>query len=238
MNIRFILLLIFALFCFPVFADPEYYEVTSQGTGADLDAAVKSAQKNAIEQAIGVYIRSESQVKNYMSENDEVISSSQGYIRTYEVIESNEGENGMWTVKISASVPNFDFIFSEKAKRSAIFSSILPGVGQMYKGRSVRGSVFLAAEVGLIAGIFISDRNMSDAIDDRDDPENLLVWDFYNDKVSKWKNYRTVYYLATAAVHLYNVYDAYTVTPLLNRIETAAIVTKDKVGISLIYKFQ
>lgn len=238
MNKRFLPVLILVLFCFPVFSDPEYYEVTSEGRGADIDSAVRAAQKNAIEKALGVYIRSETKIKNYVSENDEVLSNSQGYIRSYDIIESVEDGDGMWTVKISASVPNFDYIFSEKAKRSAIFSGIVPGVGQMYKGRSIRGSIFLAAEAGLIAGILISDRNMSDAISDRDDPENLLVWDFYNDKVSKWKNYRTVYYLAAAAVHLYNIYDSYTVTPLLNRIETAAVIGKDKIGLNIVYKFQ
>ncbi|MDD4204845.1 MAG: hypothetical protein PHH55_02090 [Candidatus Delongbacteria bacterium] len=237
MNIRMYVFLTAIFFLSNVFPAAESYNVTAEGRGTDMESALKAAQKNAVEKAIGVYIKSESKMKNYMSENDEVISSSQGFISSYDIIDSEKDEDGMWTVTISAVVPDFEYIFKEKAKKAALYSGLIPGAGQIYKGRSLRGSLFLGAEAGLIAGIFIADGNMSDAIDDRDDPENLLVWDFYNDKVSKWKNIRTTYYIAAAVVHLYNIYDAYSVTPLLKNLEASAVIGKDKLGLSLVYKF-
>jgi hypothetical protein len=238
MNKRFLYFLIIAMFLPVLFADLENYEVTAEGRGTDMETAVRAAQKNAVEKALGVYIRSESKVKNYMSENDEVISKSSGFVKSYEVLDSKQDEDGMWSVRISALVPNFEFIFKEKAKKAALYSALLPGVGQIYKERPVRGSIFLGAEAVLIAGILIADKNMSDAIDDRGDPDNLLVWDFYDDKVSKWKNIRTSYYIVLAAVHIYNVYDAYSVTPLLKGLETTAVIDNDRIGLNFSYRFR
>ncbi|MBN2857790.1 MAG: hypothetical protein JXN63_05250 [Candidatus Delongbacteria bacterium] len=237
MNIRLFVFLIAFVFIPQVFSVSEIYEVTAEGRGTDMDSALKAAQKNAVEKAVGVYIKSESKVKNYISENDEVMSKSEGFINSYEVIDSKQEEDGMWIVTITASVPNFEYIFKDKAKKATIYSAIVPGVGQIYKGRPLRGSIFLGAEAGLIAGIFIADRNMSDAIGDRDDPNNLLVWDFYNDKVSKWKNIRTTYYIAAALVHIYNIYDAYSVTPMLKGLETSAMIGEDRIGLNLVYRF-
>lgn len=237
MNIRLFVFLAAFLFIQGAFSAADTYDVTAEGRGTDMESALKAAQKNAVEKAVGVYIKSESKVKNYISENDEVMSSSEGFIRSYEVVDSKQEEDGIWIVTITASVPNFEYIFKEKAKKATIFSALAPGVGQIYKGRPVRGSIFLGAEAGLIAGIFIADRNMSDAIDDRDDPQNLLVWDFYNDKVSKWKNIRTTYYIAAALVHIYNVYDAYSVTPMLKGFEPSAMIGEDRIGLNLVYRF-
>lgn len=237
MNMRLFVFLIIFVYIPAIFSVTDNYNVTAEGRGTDMESALKAAQKNAVEKAVGVYIKSESKVKNYISENDEVMSSSEGFINSYEVVDSRQDEDGMWIVTITASVPNFDHIFKEKAKKATIYSALVPGVGQIYKGRSLRGSIFLGAEAGLIAGIFIADRNMSDAIGDRDDPQNLLVWDFYNDKVSKWKNIRTTYYIAAALVHIYNVYDAYSVTPLLRGFEPSAMIGKDRIGLNLVYRF-
>jgi hypothetical protein len=238
MNIRLLFFLIISIITQVSIAEAESYKVTAEGRGTDMDSAVRAAQKNAVEKAIGVYIKSESKVKNYMSENDEIISKSSGYLKSYEVLESFQDQDGLWTVKISAVVPDFDYIFKEKAKKAALYSGLLPGTGQIYKGRPVRGSLFLGAEALLITGILIADKNMSDAIDDRNDPANLLVWDFYDDKVSKWKNIRTSYYVVLAAVHIYNIYDAYSVTPLLKGLETAAVIENGRFGLNFTYSFR
>lgn len=77
--------------------------VTVTGQGGSERSALKAAMRQAIEQEIGVFVDSRSYVQNYRLINDRIYSQADGYIKSYEILESSEA-NGIFTVKIRADV--------------------------------------------------------------------------------------------------------------------------------------
>lgn len=67
------------------------------------DAAVEDAQKKAIEQAIGVFIDSQTQVENFQLLSDNILSQVKGYIKRYTIIDERT-DSGLLRVKINAEV--------------------------------------------------------------------------------------------------------------------------------------
>jgi hypothetical protein len=67
------------------------------------DAAVEDAQKKAIEQAIGIYIDSQTQVENFQLLSDNILSQVKGYIKRYNIIDERT-DSGLLRVKINAEV--------------------------------------------------------------------------------------------------------------------------------------
>ncbi len=104
------LFLFFLLSSFSLFLSSSTYKVLCPGEGSTRDIAIKSAQRNALEQAIGVYVESSTKVQNYMVENDQLYSQSKGYIKSYAVLKEQEN-NGNWLVQIEAEVPDMYKIF-------------------------------------------------------------------------------------------------------------------------------
>ncbi len=77
--------------------------VTVTGQGGSERSALHQAMRQAVEQQVGVTLDSRSYVQNYRLINDRVYSQAEGYIRSYEVLESGQA-NGIYTVKIRADV--------------------------------------------------------------------------------------------------------------------------------------
>jgi len=86
-------------------------EVISEGVssvvnvdkGVARDRALSDALRNAIEQAVGSYISSQTIVENYQLLQDRIFSKAQGYIKEYIIISERE-ENNLYRVKIKAKV--------------------------------------------------------------------------------------------------------------------------------------
>jgi hypothetical protein len=71
--------------------------------------AIEAAQRDAVEQASGVFITSESTLRNFDLVSDEVLSRSKGFIRSYDVLK--EGQDGpFYGVNIRAVVVKQAFI--------------------------------------------------------------------------------------------------------------------------------
>ncbi len=90
------------------------YEVKAIGIGHNRDAAIRNAQRNAVEQALGAYIESESTVIDQKLK-DCIVSSASGYINQFDVLE--EGKNlhdGMYKVEILASVVDLKIEFGRR----------------------------------------------------------------------------------------------------------------------------
>ena len=77
--------------------------VTVSGQGGSERSALHQAMRQAIEQQVGVMVDSRSYVQNYRLINDRVYAQAEGYIKSYEVLESGKS-NGIYTVKIRADV--------------------------------------------------------------------------------------------------------------------------------------
>ncbi len=65
--------------------------------------AIKEALRKAVEQGLGVFISSESLVKNYQIIEDKIFSNSQGYVKSYDVVAEKQ-LGSRYRVSISALV--------------------------------------------------------------------------------------------------------------------------------------
>jgi hypothetical protein len=71
--------------------------------------AIESARRDAVEQVSGVFIQSESEMKNFDLVKDDVVSRSQGYIRNTKVVKEGVANN-LYNVTIEAEVVKAAFI--------------------------------------------------------------------------------------------------------------------------------
>ena len=79
-------ILIAILISIPLFASAaDEISLTASGNGSTQDAAVKSALRNAIEQAYGAFISTNTQILNNKLVKDEIVSLSQGVVKSYNI---------------------------------------------------------------------------------------------------------------------------------------------------------
>jgi hypothetical protein len=111
------------ILCFsPLLVDAEEPEKTMKvivtGIGADTAAARLNAIRNAVEQAIGVYVSADTLVKNHALLKDEILSYSGGYVRDSRIVSEERGRDGLIAVTIEADV------VASKLKRKLEFLNI------------------------------------------------------------------------------------------------------------------
>ena len=89
---------------------------------------------------------------------------------------------------------------------SPIVMSVIPGLGQWYKGSKVKGICMFAAEAAAVAGIIICSNEASTA------EKNIKLQPkfakHYEDKKSNWETGRNICIGAAAAIWIYNIIDA------------------------------
>ncbi|MDE6768623.1 MAG: hypothetical protein K2J78_02735, partial [Muribaculaceae bacterium] len=84
--------------------------------------------------------------------------------------------------------------------------SIIPGVGQFYKGSYVKGGLIMGGTVaGAVAVVLCENQRADYAKKMKEKPQN---YDFYRNKKSQWTTGRNVAIGATAALYVYNLIDA------------------------------
>ncbi len=94
---------------FSVFARQDEKTIITEGMAAggslqSRDAALTRALRNAIEEGVGTLIDSETMVNNFQLLDDRVYSEVKGYVKSYEVLEDNKGEGGVYRLKVKACV--------------------------------------------------------------------------------------------------------------------------------------
>jgi hypothetical protein len=83
----------------------ENQEVIADGKGETDDAALKDAFRNAVRKVVGVYVDQETLVKDDELITDNVLTLSNGFIKSYKEISKSE-KDGIRTVSIEAVVEN------------------------------------------------------------------------------------------------------------------------------------
>ena len=68
------------------------------------EIALTDALRDAVRQGAGVDLVSSTKVKDFMLEYDKIFTSSFGYVREYKVISTETDKDGVFTVKIEATV--------------------------------------------------------------------------------------------------------------------------------------
>jgi hypothetical protein len=73
-------------------------EITAVGIGIDPISAEKDARRRAVEQAMGVYVQSVTQVENYQVIRDRIETRSTGFIKSMEIIRPLEKQGDEYTL--------------------------------------------------------------------------------------------------------------------------------------------
>jgi hypothetical protein len=126
---------------------------------------------------------------------------------------------------------------------AAGFLSIIPSVGQFYKGSIAKGSMILAGTVAAAGGIVVCENTRASYVKKmQEQPKHAAE---YNSLADSWETGRNVCIGAAAAVYIYNLIDAFTATGAKHivvkrsRIVYSALPYADSqsVGVSLALNF-
>lgn len=114
----------------------EIKTVEAKGLGVGRNDALQDALRNAVSQAVGVALSSQTSVENFMVISDAIATNTQGYIKSYTIVsEKQNGEN--YEVAVKADVTTTPL--------KADFNLLAKGVGgvrflAMYDLRSINNS--------------------------------------------------------------------------------------------------
>ncbi len=103
---RGVLILFSVFYLTPLFAQTESKVaiITVSGSGKTQDEAKQNALRNAIEQAFGTFISSNTQILNDELIKDEIVSVSSGNIQEYTVLSEVQTSDGYWSNTVKAKV--------------------------------------------------------------------------------------------------------------------------------------
>ncbi len=84
------------------------------------DRAIDDALRQAVEQALGTYIESETRVQNYQVVDDNILSWTRGYVRNYTIISDYKKTPELYEVRLRAEVELGDLQRDAEAVKSLI----------------------------------------------------------------------------------------------------------------------
>ncbi len=87
------------------------------------------------------------------------------------------------------------------------FLSIIPSVGQFYKGSTVKGSLILAGEIIAAGGIILCENTRASYIKKMQEQPKFAKE--YNSRADSWETGRNICIGAAAAVYVYNLIDGF-----------------------------
>lgn len=79
-------------------------KVRGKGIGVTKMEALKDAYRDAVEQAVGLYVDAEQMVKNEDLVKDQILTQSNAYIESYKIVKESKSDTGLITVTILADV--------------------------------------------------------------------------------------------------------------------------------------
>lgn len=242
-----------------------FVEVVSEGrtlTAAREDAKLKLAQDEQLQNAIRVNVESglmskygetivNGKEKDTYSDDAYVKMTSEG--ETYRlqarvVDEWQAGRSGgmlrlhtLYMVAVT-NHPEFDRTYLSSSYGAApVFMSIIPGVGQIYKGSTVKGICILSGVAACGIGALLCENQRKDYHNKMmEQPEFAKE---YSNKKKNWETGRNICIGAATAVYLYNLIDAavakggrkVTVKRNQNRLSFQPTISLDGAGVALTY---
>lgn len=128
----------------------------------------------------------------------------------------------LYAVSKPRITPMFDdFTLTRKYNSLAVVKSIIPGLGQIYKGQKTKGQVIIGGEIFLVGAGLIFNYKANDARKMKDiEPEFAPSW---RSKQHAWMNFRLGAFASAGALYVANLLDA-----ALSKGATQVVVSKPK----------
>ena len=76
--------------------------VTAEGFGSSRSEALLKAQRNAVEQGIGTFLVSQTEVRNFTLQKDIILTETMGSIKKYDILQDEKQQDNTFYVKIRA----------------------------------------------------------------------------------------------------------------------------------------
>lgn len=246
---------------------PGYIFISAQGSGSSLEEARQRALVNLtskLEHERGLVVSSHVKIEK-TSERNSAPTKNQSF--TLEASEKGkeinltcrvvdeywEHSNGEYLVSelYTVNVTNFKGhgSYSDNIKLTSSYGiapvvySLIPGVGQFYKGSNLKGGLMLGGTaVGVAAIIFTENQRATYAKKMKEHPQHI---DFYRNKKSNWELGRNVAIGVTATLYVYNLIDAAVASGRRRVVvsksnvdySVAPVVTPDSFGVGLAMNF-
>lgn len=124
-----------------------------------------------------------------------------------------------------------------------VFMSIIPGLGQWYKGSKVKGVCMFAAEAVAVAGILVCDNQRASYVKKAQEQPKFIKE--YSNRADNWETARNISIGVAAGIWLYNIIDAavakgsrrVAVDRAGRGLTVAPMASPDGAGVSLAYRF-
>jgi hypothetical protein len=78
--------------------------VEATGYGPSLETAQRAAQRAAIEKGIGQVVTSQTEIENFQTKRDLVLTHTEGAVKSSEIVGKTQGPDGVWEVTVKAVV--------------------------------------------------------------------------------------------------------------------------------------
>lgn len=214
---------------FPKNHDSSYYFKVAQGDGMSLSEACENAvlalvgdlanmhgvtiKGSAIEKLKAEshnHVYTETMERNYTYNLDfENFKTAFTQVDVYWERERN-GRYNCWVlfeVANNADKVRFQEVaFTKKYGAKGFFYSLIPGVGQLYKGSTAKGLTILGGEAALAAAIVLCENTRASYEKKmKEQPKHAKE---YNSRADNWETGRNVCIGAAAALYIYNLVDA------------------------------
>lgn len=111
--------------------------VEAEGLGRNGTEAMLNAKRAAVEKGIGVFIQSETEIKNFMVNKDVVLTRTVGSVKSAETLSQSTGPDGAVTISIRAIVSSAGIRDNLAALRILLESMEKPRVMVLVKERNV-----------------------------------------------------------------------------------------------------
>lgn len=212
-----------------------YIFVRGHGEGATLEGAKQQAfvsMSQMIERERGLTVNTNIQIMEQMTQNQSSASTEykqeivldvtekghQLKIVCREIDEYWERSKGKYAVDVLCTVADknvyggsFDDRITVTSKYGAAgLLSLIPSVGQFYKGSVSKGMMILGGEVLAAGGIVLCENTRASYTKKMEEQPNHASE--YNSKADSWETGRNICIGAAAAIYVYNLIDAFATT--------------------------
>jgi hypothetical protein len=100
-------------------------DVMATGIGIDQDAALRSAFRSAVQQAVGALISTETLIANEEVVSDQILSFSAGFVESYEQVGEPRTIDGLVSIQIAAKVKRNDL--NDRLHRAGVIQIAMDG---------------------------------------------------------------------------------------------------------------
>jgi hypothetical protein len=108
-----------------------------EGVGPSKQAAILDAKRTAVEQVVGVFLKSRTQVKDFVVKHDEILTESTGFIKSYQVVSCTTSQ-GLYSCRVRVAVEPDENRIADFLRRLLAKKTFTVQVREYVEGRPLK----------------------------------------------------------------------------------------------------